>query len=183
MACRISGPLSPKCTRCEAGRGGHWGRAREFSMNLFFRRLRSFDSPTPQRALTSPPPPPALPPAPSLLLAITRGDLTPCAPSFPPSPGLWVCQQKQAQGGHLCAGHRMLGARREGGSSPLPQGSATVPFLILRRLKCNDGPLPSFAKGSLPCHSEAVGPGRQDRGAEQEEQQWLLPALLGTKCI
>lgn len=61
---------------------------REFSTNLFFFRLRSFDSPTPQKSCHLPPPlPPA--PLPPLLLAITHGDLTTSAPSAPPplSPG------------------------------------------------------------------------------------------------
>uniref|UniRef100_A0A452UNP5 Myosin-9 n=1 Tax=Ursus maritimus TaxID=29073 RepID=A0A452UNP5_URSMA len=62
---------------------------REFSTNLFFFRLRSFDSPTPQKSCHLPPPlPPA--PLPPLLLAITHGDLTTSAPSAPHSPEPWV---------------------------------------------------------------------------------------------
>lgn len=62
---------------------------REFSTNLFFFRLRSFDSPTPQKSCHLPPPPPPAPPPP-LLLAITHGDLTTSAPSAPHSRGPWA---------------------------------------------------------------------------------------------
>lgn len=65
---------------------------------------------------------------------------------------------------------------------PTPTGQRTVPFLILERLKCNDDPFPSFAEGSLPCHSQA-GTRRQGLGASRKGQQWLLPTLLGTKYI
>lgn len=133
-------------------------------MNLFFFRL-SFDSPTPQKSRHLPLlSPPALPPAPSSLLAITRGDLTPSAPPTPNSRGLRVVQQEQAQGRHLCAGHRTLRTGRERSSSPPLLGSATVPFLILKRLKCNDGPLPSLSEGCLLCtgrRAELTGPGGQ----------------------
>lgn len=106
-----AGSLALSCQKAqdgEARRAGHRGRAREFSTNLFFSRLRSFDSSTPQQSCHLPPPPPPAPP-PSLLLAITHGDLTPSAPSAPHSRGPWAIGQEQAQGRHLCAGHRMRG--------------------------------------------------------------------------
>ncbi|VCW78830.1 unnamed protein product [Gulo gulo] len=62
---------------------------REFSTNLFFFRLRSFDSPAPQKSCHLPPPPPPAPPPP-LLLAITHGDLTTSAPLALHSCGPWV---------------------------------------------------------------------------------------------
>lgn len=162
------------------------GDGQEFSTNLFFSRLRSFDSSTPQQSCHLPPPPPPAPP-PSLLLAITHGDLTPSAPSAPHSRGPWAIGQEQAQGRHLCAGHRMRGGGgvgKEGRSSPPPPGSATVLFLILQRLKCNDGPPPSFAEGSLPPATARLW-GQADRaqGPSWKGPQWLLPTFLGTKYI
>lgn len=70
----------------------------------------------------------------------------------------------------------MLG---EGGSFlPTPTGQRTVPFLILERLKCNDDPFPSFAEGSLPCHSQAGAPQTGPRG-KLERPAVASPNTLG----
>lgn len=60
----------------------------------------------------------------------------------------------------------MLGAGR-GGSHPPPLGSATVPFLNLKRLKCNDDPVPPLPRAACPA-TQAVGPSRQGLGAVPE---------------
>lgn len=80
--------LPPSRHRAQDGearraRAGLRGWAREFSMNLFFFRLRSFGSPVPQKSCHLPRLRHQLFPLPPLLLAITLGDLTPSAPLAP----------------------------------------------------------------------------------------------------
>lgn len=68
---------------------------------------------------------------------------------------------------------------REGPSSPPPLGSATVPFLILKCLKCNDDPSPPLPRLARPCCSRAIGPSRQGLGAKLERPAVASPNTLG----
>lgn len=68
---------------------------------------------------------------------------------------------------------------RGGGSShPPPLGSATVPFLNLKRLKCNDDPVPPLPRAACPA-TQAVGPSRQGLGATPERPAVASPNSLG----
>lgn len=139
-----------KSTRWRGKEGGPPGRGKEFSTNLFFFRLRSFDSPTPQESCHLPPPPPPAPPPP-LLLAITHGDLTTSAPLAPRRLPWALGDWGRAGPGPppLCRAQTVGGGE---GESFLPtcSGQRHCPLLFLKCLKCNDNPLPSFAEGSLP---------------------------------
>lgn len=163
----------------QEGRPRGW--AREFSRNLFFCRRRSFDSLTPQQSRHLRRLGHQLFPSPLLLLAITRGDLTPSAPPAPLPEALGGLA-RASPGTHLCAGHRVLGVG-EGSCHPPPLGSTTGPFLSLTPLKCNDDPVPSLTEGSLPCHGQAGRPSRQGLGATQKTPAVASPNTLGDQII
>lgn len=67
----------------------------------------------------------------------------------------------------------------EGGEFlPAPVGSATVPFLLLSRLKCNDGPVPPLLRAARPAPrglwAKQTGP-----GAKLERPAVASPNTLG----
>lgn len=107
----------------EARRAGHRGGAGAFSTNLFFFRLMSFDSPTPQKSRLFPRLRHQLFPLPSLLLAITRGDLTPSALPAPAPRGSGWSGTSRPTGSTSVQGTGCWGGE-EGHSSPPLLGSA-----------------------------------------------------------
>lgn len=110
VTCQVFGLLLPKRTvvarRAAAGKG-------KFSTNLFFFRLRSFDSPAPQRN----------PHLLSLRHQLVPHPLLCCwqshaVTSHPPPRGT-LRGPRVVRGHHLCAGHRLPG------SATVPPGSRT----------------------------------------------------------
>lgn len=113
-----------------------------------------------------------------LLLAITCGDLTPQS----------HCLPLQALSGPEGAGWAppLCRAQNTGsGALPPPLGSACVPAPPDSKKSQVQCGLPSWAAGSLPLHSQAVGQSRQGVGRSGKATAfwWLLLTLLRTKYI